>query len=328
MNTMPLPELLRDKLVLPVIGAPMLLPCSQPLVIAQCTNGIVGSMPALSARPEAVLDDWIAEIKEALASFKSKNPGAIVAPFMINQIAHKSNSRLERDMETCIRHQVPMIVTSLGANAEIVKSVHSYGGVCFHDVASVRHAEKALAEGVDGLVLLTAGAGGHGGTLNPFAFVTEVRRFYKGPLAVAGGITTGGGVAAVRAMGADLAYMGTRFVASIESRAVQQHKDAILGAKAGDILFTPWFSGVHSSLIKQCIRDFGYDPDDPKLLIKNDKKYSIEQEAGTTADTPKMWSQLWSGGHGVGNIDEVLPVAEIVRRLKAEYDDAMRSMAA
>jgi nitronate monooxygenase len=325
---MPLPDLLRDRLSIPVIGAPMLLPCSPPLLIAQCINGVVGAMPALSARPAEVLDDWLAEIKETLAAYQAKNPGVKVAPFAINQIAHKSNSRLDRDMATVVRHQVPMVVTSLGANADIVKAVHSYGGLCFHDVASVRHAEKALAEGVDGIVLLTAGAGGHGGTINPIAFVTEVRRFYNGPLVVAGAITTGRGIAAVRAMGADLAYIGTRFVASVESRAAQEHKDHIVRARtASDVLFTPYFSGVHSSILKECIRTFGYDPDDAKLLGKSGTKYNIDTGPGEQ-DQPKMWTQLWSGGHGVGNIDDVLPVAEIVRRLKAEYEDALKELAA
>ncbi len=321
---MPLPTLLQNRLDLPVIGAPMLLPCSPPLTIAQCTSGIVGAFPALSARPAEQLDEWLAEISEALSAFAAKNPGKKVAPFAVNQIVHKTNPRLDRDMETVIKHKVPMVVTSLGANADVVKAVHAYGGIVFHDVAQARHAERALEQGVDGLVLLCAGAGGHGGSLNPFAFVAEVRRFWKGPLAVAGGITTGDAVAAVRAMGADLAYIGTRFAASVESRIDDNYKSHILRCTAKDILFTPYFSGVHTSLMKTSIAACGFDPDDPKLLLKSDATYGID----TTKENPKRWTELLAAGQGVGNIDAILPVAGIVATLKREYAAALDGLRA
>jgi nitronate monooxygenase len=318
---MPLPPLLEGKLDLPVIGAPMLLPCHPPLTIAQCTNGIVGAMPALSARPSAQLDEWIVLLKETLADFQKKHPGRKVAPFAINQIAHKSNGRLDQDMEICIKHKVPIIITSLGANGDLVKAVHAYGGIVFHDVISTYHAEKALAQGVDGLVLLTAGGGGHGGTINPIAFVAEVRRFYDGPLAVSGAITGGKGIAAVQMMGADLAYMGTRFAASAESRCPDPWKQMIVDSNAKDILYSPWFNGVHASWMKGSIRNMGIDPEDPKLLLKNDSKMDVTDEKSKSRTT------LWSAGQGVGNIDAILPAAEIIRRLKAEYADALADFA-
>jgi nitronate monooxygenase len=316
---MPLPPLLEGKLDLPVIGAPMLLPCHQPLTIAQCTNGIVGAFPALSARPSAQLEEWIIELGEVLAAFKKAHPERTVAPFAVNQIVHKSNSRLDQDLEICIKHKVPIIVTSLGARADLVKAVHAYGGIVFHDVISTRHAEKALEQGVDGLVLLTTGGGGHGGNLNPIAFVTEVRRFYQGPLAVSGTITSGRGIAAVQMMGADLAYMGTRFAASAESRCPPEWKQMFVDCAAADILYSPWFNGVHCSYMKPAIRAAGLDPDDPKYLLKQE----VAAKMDVTDEKSKLRTSLFSGGQGVGNIDAVKPAAEIIAQLKAEYAEAM-----
>ena len=314
---MPLPPLLKGKLDIPVIGAPMLVPCHPPLLLAQCTNGMVGAMPALSARPQEQLEEWLCDIEDALATFQLDNPDRRVAPFAINQIVHKSNVRLDGDLAVCVKHKVPIIITSLGANSDLVKEVHSYGGIVFHDVISARHAEKALEHGVDGLVLLTAGGGGHGGNLNPFAFVTEVRRFYNGPLVVSGGLTTGQAIAAVRVLGADLAYMGTRFLAAHEARVNDDWKRMIVESSAKDVLYSPWFNGVHASWLKPSIAAMGIDPDDPKLLLKNDVTMDMADE------NSKARTTLYSAGHGVGNVDRREPAADIIARLKAEYSAAI-----
>jgi nitronate monooxygenase len=320
---MPLPPLLEGKLDIPVIGAPMLVPCHLPLTIAQCTNGIVGAFPALSARPSQQLEDWIAELCETLDAFQKRHPDRKVAPFAINQIVHKSNARLDQDLAICIKHKAPMIVTSLGADASVVKAVHAYGGIVFHDVISTRHAEKALEQGVDGLVLLTAGAGGHGGTLNPIAFVTEVRRFYSGPLAVAGTISSGRGIAAVQMLGADLAYIGTAFAATPESRCVPEWKQMLVDCAAEDILFSPWFVGVHASYLKPSLRADGYDPDDPRYLLKDQAA-----QMDLSDEKNKSRRSLFCAGQGVGNIDSIRPAAEVIARLKAEYADALAGFAA
>jgi nitronate monooxygenase len=241
-----------------------------------------------------------------------------VAPFAINQIVHKSNDRLDHDMDVCIKHRVPIIITSLGANSDLVKAVHAYGGIVLHDVLSTHHAEKALAQGVDGLILLCAGGGGHAGTLNPFAFVAEVRRFFAGPLAVSGGLTTGHAIAAVQMMGADLAYMGTRFLATHESRADDDWKALLLRCTAKDVLYSPWFNGVHGSWLKPSIAAMGLDPDDPKLLLRNteDAKLNVSEEGS------KSWKAARTGGQGVGNIDRLESAAAVIERLKREYADA------
>jgi nitronate monooxygenase len=319
---MPLPSLLQDCLALPVIGAPMLAVCHPPLTIAQCASGIVGAFPALSARPQELLEEWLIEIKEALAKFAAAHPARKVAPFAVNQISHKSNARLEQDLETCIRHQVPIIITSLGPSSKIVAAVHAYGGIVLHDVSSSRHAEKALAEGVDGLVLLCAGGGGLSGTLNPFAFVTEVRRFYKGFIAVSGGITGGRAIAAVRALGADAAYMGTRFIASAEARIGRDYQAMIMQCRASDIIYTAALRGVAGNFLRPSMVAAGLDPDN--LQPYTDKsKFDINRK-----EQPKAWSNIWSAGHGVGNIREVLPVADIVGRLKEEYLAGLEEMRA
>ena len=318
---MPLPSLLLDRLAVPVIGAPMIAVCHPPLTIAQCTAGIIGAFPALSARPQELLEEWLLDIKEALSRFTTANPGRKVAPFAVNQISHPSNVRLEQDLETCIRHEVPIIITSLGPSARIVKAVHAYGGIVLHDVSSSRHAEKALAEGVDGLVLLCAGGGGLSGTLNPFAFVTEVRRFYDGFIAVSGGITSGRGVAAIRALGADAAYMGTRFIASSEARADPDYQQMIMDCRASDILFTPHINGVPGSFMRPSIVAAGLDPD--RLEPRDKSSFDINHK-----ERPSAWSRIWSAGHGVGNIVDVPPVATIVARLKDEYDAALADMRA
>ena len=321
---MTLPATLVGRLDLPVIGAPMLVPCHPPLTLAQCTHGIVGAFPALSARPKEQLEDWICELNSALAVFGRTHPGRTVAPFAINQIVHKSNDRLEHDMDVRIKHRVPIIITSLGANSDLVKAVHAYGGIVLHDALSTHHAEKALAQGADGLILLCAGGGGHAGTLNPFSFVAEVRRFFSGPLAVSGGLTTGHAIAAVQMMGADLAYMGTRFLATHESRADEDWKALLVRCAAKDVLYSPWFNGIHGSWLKPSIAAMGIDPEDPKLLLRNteDAKLNVSEEGS------KSWKAARTSGQGVGNIDSIESAAAVIERLKREYADARATFCA
>ena len=319
-----IPPVIRDNVTLPVFGAPMLMPCHPPLTIAQCTSGIIGAFPALAARPSEVFEEWIVAIKAALEASRKANPGTKVAPFAVNQIVLKSNTRLETDLEICVKHQVPIVVTSLGARGDVVKAVHSYGGLVFHDVATIRHAEKALAQDVDGLVLLCAGAGGHGGHLNPFAFVSEVRRFYDGMLAVAGCITNGRGIAAMRALGADFGYIGTRFIATPESRAPQGHKQMITETSADDILYSEKINGILGNWLKPSLVRAGLDPNNLVLKAGGD-----EREGDITGDdVPKAWRDIWPAGQAVGDIKAITPVAEIVTRLRAEYEDALTVMAA
>jgi nitronate monooxygenase len=298
---MPLPPLLQN-LALPVIGAPMFLVSGPELVIAQCRAGIVGSFPSLNARPEAELDVWLTRIREAL------RPGD--APFAVNLIVHGSNARLDHDLAACARHRVPIVITSLRAPGDVAKQVHGWGGIVLHDVTTLRHAEKALEAGVDGLVLVAAGAGGHAGTLSPFALVDEVRRIFDGPLALSGAITQGRQILAAQAMGADLAYVGTRFIATTESMANERHKTMIVESRAADILYTPFFSGVPANYLKPSIAAQGLDPD----ALPADQARS-----GYGANRPRPWKDIFGAGQGVGGIAEVLPAGEVVARLKAEY---------
>lgn len=310
---MPIPAALGRNLALPVIGAPMFLVSNPELVIAQCRSGIIGAFPALNARPEAQLDEWLTRIREELA----KDPGA--APFAVNQIIHQSNTRLEHDMALCVKHQVPLIITSLRAPDDIVKHVHAYGGLVFHDVISVRHAEKALEAGVDGLILVCTGAGGHGGMLSPFALVREVRKFYAGPIALSGAITSGSAILAAQAMGADFAYIGTRFIATREASASAAYQQAICAANAADIVNTPYFSGVPGNYLKQSIIAAGLDPANLPARDKN------VMDFGNTAGI-KAWRDIWGAGQGVGNIDDILPAADVIARLKQEYAAAKNAL--
>ena len=303
---MPVPDSLKKGLALPVICAPMFIVSNPDLVIAQCKGGVIGSFPALNARPKEVLDEWLTRIRMELAD----EPNA--APFAVNQIIHQSNERLEHDMALCVKHQVPLIITSLRAPNEIVPHVHAYGGKVFHDVISVRHAEKALEAGVDGLILVCAGAGGHAGTLSPFALVGEIRKFYAGPIALSGAITNGSAILAAQAMGADFAYIGTRFIATHEAHAVDGYKQAILGSAAVDVVYTPYFTGVHGNYLKKSIVAAGLDPDNLP-----DKDKTAMDFGGATA--AKAWKDIWGAGQGVGNIDEVMSAADLVARLKQEY---------
>jgi nitronate monooxygenase len=308
---MAIPALLQGRLDLPVIAAPMFIVSNPDLVIAQCLSGIVGSFPALNARPQESLGQWLSQIEAALEAAKAADPTRKIAPFAVNQIIHQSNPRLEHDLQVCVEHRVPMIITSLRAPGEVVKQVHAYGGLVFHDVISVRHAEKALEAGVDGLILVCAGAGGHAGTLSPFALVNEVRRFYDGPIALSGAIGCGKSILAAQALGADFAYMGTRFIATREANASAAYQQAIIDSSANDIVYTPYFTGVAGNYLKASIAAAGLDPDH---LPKSEA--SLEAIGNSTA---RAWRDIWGAGQGVGAIDDVPTTAELVRRLRAEY---------
>ncbi|NMM36260.1 MAG: nitronate monooxygenase [Glaciimonas sp.] len=301
-------------LALPVIASPMFLVSNPALVIAQCCAGIVGSFPALNARPQEALDVWLTEIESGLALFRAAHPDRAIAPYAVNLIVHQSNPRLTDDLETCVRHRVPVVITSLHAPDAVVDSVHAYGGMVLHDVTTVRHAKKALAAGVDGLILVCAGAGGHAGALSPFALVPEVRAFYDGLLVLAGAITSGAGILAAQTLGCQLAYMGTRFIASEEAAALPEHKQMIVTSTAADILYTPYFSGVSGNYLKPSIRAAGLDPDNLPDGDAADMNFA----------KPKKWKDIWGCGQGAGNIHAVLPATEIVARLKCEYEDAKR----
>ncbi len=311
---MALPKILQ-RLRLPVIGAPMFIAGNPRLVTEQCKAGIVGSFPALNARPRETLDEWLAEIETALAA----HPGA--APYAVNQIVHKSNDRLEHDLEVCIRHKVPITITSLRAPNDVIPAIHAYGGIVLHDVINVRHAEKALEAGVDGLILVCAGAGGHAGTLSPFALVGEVRRFFDGPVVLSGAIASGNAILAAQAAGADLAYIGTRFLATPEASVPERYKEEILKARAADIVYTDLFSGVHGNYLKHSVIAAGFDPLD---LPRSDPK-KMNFGSGSGAEK-KVWRDIWSAGQGVGQIDRVMPVAEVVDQLAREYLQARQRL--
>uniref|UniRef100_Q47FS8 2-nitropropane dioxygenase, NPD n=1 Tax=Dechloromonas aromatica (strain RCB) TaxID=159087 RepID=Q47FS8_DECAR len=310
---MPIPASLNKNLSLPVLCAPMFIISNPDLVIAQCKSGVIGSFPALNARPKELLDEWLTRIKTELAT----DPKA--APFAVNQIIHPSNERLEHDMALCVQHEVPLIITSLSAPTAIVPHVHAYGGKVFHDVISVRHAEKALEAGVDGLILVCAGAGGHAGTLSPFALVGEIRKFYDGPIALSGSITNGQAILSAQAMGADFAYIGTRFIATHEAHAVDAYKQAIVDSAAKDVVYTPYFTGVHGNYLSKSIVAAGLDPAN---LPERDK--TVMNFGGATA--AKAWKDIWGAGQGVGTIDDVMPTAELVARLQQEYRSAKSAL--
>ena len=317
------PEKLQP-MTLPVIGAPLFIISNPKLVIAQCKSGVIGAFPALNARPQKVLDEWLSQITTELLNSRTANPGAEVAPFAVNQIIHPSNDRLSADLDLCEKYKVPIVITSLSAPNQIVPRVHSWGGLVFHDVIGVRHAKKALEAGVDGLILVCAGAGGHAGTLSPFALMEEVRKFWPGPVALAGAIATGRGVLAARAMGADFAYLGTRFIATEEANADQRYKEMIAAASAADILYSAYFTGVPGNYLRQSVINAGLDPDH---LPARDKT-AMNFEAGKTAETVKAWRDIWGAGQSVGAIEDVLPAADIIARLRAEYFSAKQDFCA
>ncbi len=310
-----------DRLPFPVIGSPLFIISNPKLVIAQCIAGVVGSMPALNARPAELLEEWLKEITEALAAYNKANPDKPAAPFAINQIVHKSNDRLEHDMALCVKYKVPIIITSLGAREEINAAAHSYGGVVLHDVINNKHARKAIEKGADGLIAVAAGAGGHAGVKSPFALVQEIRQWFDGPLALSGSISTGAAVLAAQAMGADFAYIGSAFIATEEARAAQEYKDAIVAHDSDEIIYSNLFTGVHGNYLAPSIRAAGLDP--ANLPESDPTKMNFGGSAAA-----KAWKDIWGCGQGIGAIDKVQPAGEFIAQLKREYAAAKAQLMA
>ncbi len=313
---MSLPPILRD-LPLPVVGSPMFIVSGPELVIAQCKAGIVGTFPALNARPAEMLEKWIVRIKLELEEYQKANPDKKVAPFGVNQICHPSNDRLQHDMEVCVKHEVPIIITSLQANQQVYDATHSYGGIILHDVINIRHAKKAISMGADGIIAVCTGAGGHAGRLSPFALIPEIRQFFDGPLLLSGSIATGRAVAAAQAIGADMAYIGTRFIASEEANAEDGYKQEIVESAGKDIVYSSLFTGVHGNYLRGSIEKAGLDPDN----LPEADKTSMNFGSGGNTDA-KAWKDIWGAGQGVGSIDSSPSVETIVSELKREYDEA------
>ncbi|MEG9862179.1 MAG: nitronate monooxygenase family protein [Parvularculales bacterium] len=318
---MTLPTNLADHLALPAVGAPLFIISGPDLVIAQSKVGIVGSFPALNARPQSLLEDWILRIKDELSEHQESNPDARVAPFAVNQICHSSNDRLSGDIEICTKHEVPIIITSLRPPTEVVDAAHSYGGLVFHDVINMRHARKAAEQGVDGLILVCAGAGGHAGTLSPFALVREVREWFDGVVLLSGAIADGYGIAAAQAMGADLAYIGSRFIATEEANADPRYKQMLMDTTAHDIVYSSLFTGVHGNYLKPSIAAAGLDPDD----LPEGSKTNMDFGSGG-ASKAKAWRDIWGAGQGVGSITDSPPVGELIKRLSHQYQEACNVM--
>jgi len=304
-----------NALPLPIIASPMFIVSNPKLVIAQCIAGVVGSMPSLNARPASQLDDWLAEITETLAAYNLAHPDAPAAPFAINQIVHKSNDRLEHDLQACVKFKVPIIITSLGAREDVNAAVHSYGGVVLHDIINNKFAHKAIEKGADGLIAVAAGAGGHAGVKSPFALVQEIREWFDGPLALSGSISTGGAVLAAQAMGADFAYIGSAFIATEEARAVDAYKQAIVDGDSDDIVLTNLFTGVHGNYLAPSIRAAGLDPE--HLPESDPSKMNF---GGDTA--AKAWKDIWGCGQGIGAVRKIQPVGDYVAQLRREYAEA------
>ena len=318
---MTLPTVLQN-LSLPVIASPMFIASGPALVAAQCKAGIVGSFPALNARPAELLDTWLTDLQKELADYAAANPGVKIGPIAVNQIVHASNTRLEHDVAVCVKHRVPIIISSLRAPPkEMLDAVHSYGGIVLHDVVSIRHAHKALEAGVDGLILVAAGAGGHAGALSPFALVGEVRKFFDGPIALSGSIATGDAILAAQAMGADFAYIGSRWLATQESNVSDDYRDAIVESSAADVVYTNLFTGVHGNYLKKSIVNAGLDPE---ALPASDKS---KMSFGDGSSKAKAWRDIWGAGQGVGLMDDVPTVAEMVARLTREYEAARARLA-
>jgi nitronate monooxygenase len=309
-----LPRVLQN-LPLPVIASPMFIVSNPKMVIEQCKAGVVGSMPALNARPAAQLDEWLHEIEETLAAYNRANPQRPAAPFAINQIVHRSNDRLDHDMEVVVRRRVPVVITSLGARTDVNDAVHSYGGVVLHDIINNTFARKAVEKGADGLIAVAAGAGGHAGVKSPFALVQEIRQWFEGPIALSGSISTGGAVLAAQAMGADFGYIGSAFIATHEARASDAYKQAIVEGSSDDIVYSSLFTGVHGNYLKASIRAAGLDPDN--LPESDPAKMSFGGDAAA-----KAWKDIWGSGQGIGAVTAVSSVAELVARLKREYAEA------
>ena len=306
-----------DNLRLPVIGSPLFIISGPELVIAQCKAGIVGSFPALNARPQSQLDEWIHQITEELAAHDRHNPSELSAPFAVNQIVHRSNNRLEEDMVTCAKWKVPLVITSLGAREDLNVAVHEWGGLAFHDVINDRFAHKAIEKGADGLIPVAAGAGGHAGVTSPFALMQEIRAWFDGPVALSGSIASGAAILGAQAMGADLAYIGSAFIAAQEARAGEDYKQGIVEGKAADIVYSNLFTGVHGNYLKQSIVNAGLDPEN--LPVSDPSKMNFGSGGNTDA---KAWKDIWGCGQGIGNIDAILSVKDMVEKLSEEYHTA------
>jgi len=322
---------LKDKTRVPVIGAPLFTVSYPELVLAQCKAGVVGSFPALNARPEEKLSEWLTMMKKELDEYRVENPDAVIAPFAVNQICHHSNNRLEHDMEVCVEHEVPIVITSLRAPKFVVDAVHSYGGAVMHDVINIRHAKKAIDEGADGLILVCAGAGGHAGALSPFALVREVREFFDGPVALSGSISHGASVLSAQAMGADFAYIGTRFIATQEANASQGYKDMIVESSAKDIMYSPTFTGVHGNYLRPSVVNAGLDPEDLPYADKNDMNFGssgkdMDKSIAQGDNQKKAWKDIWGSGQGIGNLHDVPTVMEAVDSLVEEYEEAKNAL--
>ncbi|HLJ71183.1 MAG TPA: nitronate monooxygenase family protein [Roseiarcus sp.] len=320
---MPLPPILRDKLRLPVIGAPLFIVSNPDLVIAQCTAGIVGSFPALNARPASLLDEWLHRITEELAAWDRDHPDQPAAPFAVNQIVHKTNARLEQDVELTVKWRAPIVITSLGAREDVNVAVHAYGGITLHDVISDRFARKAIEKGADGLIAVAAGAGGHAGAMSPFALIQDIRAWFNGPLALSGAIARGAAILAAQVMGADLAYIGSAFIATREANAAEGHKQAIVRGRGEDILGTKYFTGIFGNYLRPSIVAAGLDPDN---LPQGDPERMVEITSG--GSKPKAWRDIWGSGQGIGPVDQVTSAGELVARLAREYAEAKAAVAA
>jgi len=313
-----LPPILKN-LPLPVIGSPLFIISNPKLVIEQCKAGVVGAMPALNARPAELLDEWLAEITETLAAYNRGNPDRPAAPFAINQIVHKSNERLEHDMQVCAKYKVPIIITSLGAREDVNQAVHAWGGIVLHDIINNKFAKKAIEKGADGLIAVAAGAGGHAGVKSPFALIHEIREWFDGPLALSGSMATGDAILAAQAMGADLAYIGSAFIATEEARATEAYKQMIVASNSDDIVYSNLFTGVHGNYLRGSIVNAGLDPD---ALPESDP--SAMNFGGGAA---KAWKDIWGSGQGIGAVREVVPAGQLVARLKREYQAARERLA-
>ena len=320
---MSLPESLKKSLRLPIIGAPMFIVSGPELVIAQCKAGVIGSFPALNARPQEMLDEWLTRIRRELDDARAADPDAPVAPYAVNQIVHASNTRLMQDMETCVKHQVPIVITSLRPPAQVVEAVHSYGGLVFHDVINVRHAKKAIEQGVDGIITVCAGAGGHAGTTSPFALVKEVREVFDGTIILSGSMSRGNDALAAQAIGADLAYIGTRFIATEEANAPPAYKQMIVDSSSSDIVYTSLFTGVHGSYLRGSIENAGLDPDN---LPEGDKSAMDFGSGG--ASEAKAWRDIWGAGQGVGTVHDIPSVAALVGQMETDYRSALARLTA
>ncbi|MDO3620928.1 nitronate monooxygenase family protein [Ralstonia pseudosolanacearum] len=318
---MSLPPILRNRLSVPVVGSPLFIISNPDLVIAQCKAGVVGSFPALNARPAELLETWLQRITTALAEYDAQHPDKPSAPFAVNQIVHKSNDRLEHDLALCVKYKVPIVITSLGAREEVNHAVHSYGGIVLHDVINNTFAKKAIDKGADGLIAVAAGAGGHAGTTSPFALIHEIREWFDGPLLLSGAIANGNAILAALAAGADLAYVGSAFIATEEANAIEAYKQAIVESTASDIIYTNLFTGVHGNYLRKSIVASGLDPD--ALPESDPSKMNFGSGDGAKA---KAWKDIWGAGQGVGAVKRVVPAAELVRRFAKEFEMARRRL--